>query len=121
MLIGTLSLLAIAWRWFGLGGNNGALQTFTFQTLLFFAIASVISVRERRTFWSSWPSTVLATALFADAAIGVISGLTGLAELRPLPFSKTTTILAFAAVFPLALNDTVKVTLMSRLAQGKTT
>lgn len=119
MLIEALGLLALAWHWFDLGHNDGALKTFSFQMLLFFAIASVISVRERRAFWFSRPSMVFATALIADAIVGLLIGFTGLAELSPLPLSETATIIAFAALFPLALNDIVKVALIKRLVRYK--
>jgi hypothetical protein len=63
MLIEALTLLAFGWRLFDLGHHDGRLQTFAFQTILFFAIFSILSVRERRAFWASPPSWILATAL----------------------------------------------------------
>jgi hypothetical protein len=61
MLVEALGLLAVGWRWFDLGADAGRLQTFTFETLLFFALFSMISVRERRAFWSSMPSAALSS------------------------------------------------------------
>jgi H+-transporting ATPase len=55
MLVEALALLAFAWPRLGLGVEDGRLQTFSFQTLLFFALVSILSVRERRHLWSSWP------------------------------------------------------------------
>ncbi len=68
-LIEALGLLAFGWRRFGLSDDAGLLQTFTFQTFLFFALCSLVSVRERRAFWRSRPSAALAASL-AAAAIG---------------------------------------------------
>ncbi len=79
MLIEALALLAFCWLHFDLTHDDGRLQTLAFQTLLFFAIFSFLSVRERRAFWASWPSIVLALALCADAAAGLLIGAYGLA------------------------------------------
>lgn len=117
MLIESLCLLAFAWRRFDLGHNIGQLQTFTFQTLLFFAIFSIVSVRERHAFWSSWPSRTLAIALIADAGVGVLIGQFGLSELRPLPIVPTALAFAYAFVFSLCINDLVKAFLIRRFTQ----
>jgi plasma-membrane proton-efflux P-type ATPase len=116
MLIECLGLLAIGWRWFDLGNGDGRLQTFTFQALLFFALASIVSIRERRAFWSSRPSMVLALALMTDAFVGVLIGLIGIAELSPLPIAETVWVLGYALIFSLGINDVVKVLLIRRLA-----
>jgi magnesium-transporting ATPase (P-type) len=70
MLAEALSLLALGWNQFTLGNGDGRLQTFTFQLLLFFALFSILSVRERRAFWSSRPSIALAVAIALDALVG---------------------------------------------------
>jgi len=114
MLAEALGLLALGWRWFDLGGNQGQLQTFTFQTLLFFALFSILSVRERRAFWASRPSAILAVALFADACVGVLIGFYGLAELQPLPLMQTALIVTYALAFSLVINDIVKLALLTR-------
>jgi hypothetical protein len=92
------------------------LQTFTFQTLLFFAIFSIVSVRERHAFWSSWPSKILAIALIADTGVGVIIGQLGLSELRPLPIARTALAFGYAFVFSLCINDMVKTFLIGRFS-----
>jgi len=116
MLIETLGLLAFAWHRFDLAHNTGQLQTFTFQTLLFFAIFSIVSVRERHAFWSSWPSKILAIALIADTGVGVIIGQLGLSELRPLPIARTALAFGYAFVFSLCINDMVKTFLIGRFS-----
>lgn len=115
MLVESLGLLAIGWHVFGLGQAEGQLQTFTFLTLLFFALFSLLSIRERRGFWASRPSWVLAVALFADGCIGAAIGAYGLAELRPLPLQQITVVIAYAFVASLIVNDFAKLMLLGRL------
>lgn len=55
MLGEALALLAFSWDRLQLANGDGRLQTFSFQLLLFFALFSIISVRERRRFWASCP------------------------------------------------------------------
>jgi plasma-membrane proton-efflux P-type ATPase len=114
MLIEALVLLAFGWHRFGLARDDGQLQTFAFQTILFFAIFSILSVRERRGFWASPPSALLTLALCADAAAGLLIGCYGLAEMKPLRMSETALIIGVAFVFSLLVNDFVKVALMAR-------
>lgn len=117
MLIEALALLAIGWQRFDLGNNPGQLQTFTYQTLLFFALFSIVSIRERRAFWASRPSTVLAAALLADAFLGILIGVYGLAELRPLPLDQTALIVSYALVCSLGVNDFIKSAFMARFSR----
>jgi magnesium-transporting ATPase (P-type) len=114
MVAEALGLLAVGWRVFNLGRSAGQLQTFTFQTLLFFALCSILSIRERRHFWSSHPSSLLTWALVGDACVGTAIGVYGLGELRPLPVTETACIVAYSVVFSLVANDFIKATLISR-------
>jgi H+-transporting ATPase len=66
-LVETLGLLAFGWRRFELSTDPGLPQTFTIQTFLFFALFSLVSMRERRPFWRSCPSAALAISLGAAA------------------------------------------------------
>ncbi|HEV2200113.1 MAG TPA: plasma-membrane proton-efflux P-type ATPase [Bryobacteraceae bacterium] len=108
MLLEALGLLALGWYRFNLGNGDGRLQTFTFLTLLFFALLSLVSIRERQPFWSSRPSTVLATALVADMCLGALIGTVGLGELRPLPTGTMAFIATYSLVFSLGVNDLIK-------------
>ncbi len=108
MLVEALGLLALGWRAFDLGHHPGQLQTFTFQVLLFFSVFAIVSIRERRAFWASWPGGILASALAADALAGILIGLYGLAGLRPLAFTQTIWIIGFALVCCLGVNEVIK-------------
>jgi magnesium-transporting ATPase (P-type) len=114
MLAEALGLLAICWHLFSLGRADGQLQTFTFLTLLFFALFSIISIREPRTFWASRPSGVLIVALTADACVGAVIGGQDLAELRPLPLGQMALIIGYALNCSLLVNDFVKSILIAR-------
>jgi H+-transporting ATPase len=108
MVVEALGLLTLGWHRFDLGHNDGQLQTFTFETLLFFALFSILSIRERRVFWASRPSAILALALFVDACVGLLISTYGLAELQPLPLDRTALIVGYALVFSLGINDVIK-------------
>ena len=117
-LIEALGLLAFGWHRFGLSTHAGPLQTFTFQTFLFFALSSLISMRERRAFWRSRPSATLAASLAAAAIVGAIIGLHGVAELSPLPFAESVLIFGYAAICSLGPNDLVKSFLCARILRA---
>jgi hypothetical protein len=117
MLAESLGLLLIGWHWFGLRHDDGRLPTFAFLTLLFFALFSLLSIRERRNFWSSRLSGVLAAALAADAGVGVLIGLFGLGELAPLTLAQVAFVLIYALVWSLLVNDFVKIALLARQAR----
>jgi magnesium-transporting ATPase (P-type) len=114
MLGEALGLLAIGWHSFALDQHPGELQTFTFLTLLFFALFSIVSIRERRAFWTSRPAPLLAVALAADALAGIAIGVWGLAELRPLPLEQMGMIVSYALVCCLGPNDAIKSGLIAR-------
>ena len=109
MVAEALLLLYIAWSSFGLATNNNALYTFSFQTLLYFGIFSIVSARERRWFWTTMPSKTLIAALTLDALVGTILTFVGLPDLMPLPWWQTLAILGYAMVSCLVVNDAVKV------------
>jgi plasma-membrane proton-efflux P-type ATPase len=112
MVAEALVLLRIGWSRFGLATNDGALYTFSFLLLLYFAGFSVVSARERRAFWSTMPSTSLIGALLADAGIGTILTRVGLPGLLPLPWSQTLVVFVYAIVSCLVVNDAVKVAMI---------
>ena len=112
MVAETLLFLWFCWSRFSLSSNVAALHTFSFLLLLYFGVFSVVSARERRWFWSSLPSKTFMAALAADAIVGTGLMIVGLPGLAPLPWTQTLAIFAYAMIFCLILNDTVKVLMM---------
>jgi H+-transporting ATPase len=112
MVAEALVLLMIGWTHFGLATNDGALYTFSFLLLLYFAVFSVVSARERRAFWSTMPSKALMAALLADALVGTILTRVGLPGLMPLPWSQMFAVFTYAMVSCLIVNDAVKVVMI---------
>jgi hypothetical protein len=112
MVVETLLLLWFGWSHFGLGTNNNALYTFSFLLLLYFAVFSVVSARERSWFWATLPSKTFLSALVADALVGTVLTLVGLPGLMQLPWSQTLVIFAYAIVSCLVINDVVKVAMI---------
>src|SRR5450759_4757115 len=115
MVAETLLLLWFGWSHFGLATNNNALYTFSFLMLLYFAVFSVVSARERRWFWATMPSKTLVAALLADAFTGTVLTFVGLPGLLPLPGWQTLAIFAYAMVACLVVNDAMKVAMISWL------
>ncbi len=118
MVAETLLLLWIGWSRFGLATNNNALYTFSFLMLLYFAVFSVLSARERRWFWATRPSKTFLSALVADAITGTILTRVGLPGLMPLPWWQTLAVFAYAMVSCLVLNDAVKVAMIKWRVPG---
>ena len=112
MVVEALFLLWVGWERFGLATNNNALYTFSFLTLLYFAVFSIVSARERHGFWATMPSTTLICALLADALTGTILTRVGLPGLMPLPWWQTSVIFGFALFACLGVNDAMKVALI---------
>jgi H+-transporting ATPase len=112
MVAEALLLLYIGWSRFGLATNDNALFTFSFLTLLYLAVFSIVSARERRWFWVTMPSRTLVVALALDALVGTGLTLVGLPGLMPLPWWQMLTILVYAMVACLVVNDAVKVAMI---------
>lgn len=118
MVVEALLLLWAGWTWLGLAGQPGATNTFAFLTLLYFAIFSILSLRERRWFGASRPSATLAAALAADALVGTALPYTGLGGLAPLPAWQTAIVAGVAALACLGVNDAIKVAMLRRLGSA---
>ena len=116
MVLESLLFLFLCWSVFGLAPaddiKDKPLHTFSCLILLYFAVFSVLSARERRWFWSTMPSKSLMAALTADALAGTILALVGLPGLAPLPWEQMLAIFAYAMVSCLVVNDAVKVAMI---------
>ena len=111
MLAEALALLWFAWTRFDLAIHDEALFTFSFLLLLYLAVFSIVSARERRWFWTTMPSATLVAALAADLLAGTALTYAGLPGLMPLPWWQTLTLFGYAVVACLGVNDAVKVVL----------
>jgi magnesium-transporting ATPase (P-type) len=120
MVSEALLLLFFCWTGFGLVSNDHALYTFSFLLLLYLAVFSIVSIREREWFWTTMPSKALMLALAADALTGTILTLSGIPSLSPLPWWQALTIFAYAMISCLVVNDAIKVMLIRWLAPGLT-
>ena len=112
MVAEALFALWFSWSRFGLATDINALYTFSFLTLLYFAVFSIVSARERQWFWATMPSKTLIAALVAESLTGTALTFVGLPDLAPLPASQMLSILAFAMVSCLVVNDVLKVALI---------
>jgi len=112
MVAEALLLLWIGWSHFGLATNDNGLYTFSFLTLLYMAVFSIVSARERRWFWTTMPSKTLVKAIVAVALTGTVLTFVGIPGLMPLPAWQTLAIFAYAMVSCLVVNDTVKVAMI---------
>jgi plasma-membrane proton-efflux P-type ATPase len=119
MVAEALLFLYLCWSPFDLAPIDAVkdkpLHTFSFLILLYFAVFSVVSARERHWFWSTMPSKSLIAALTADALVGTVLALVGLPGLAPLPWWQMLAIFGYAMVWCLVVNDAVKVILIKRL------
>ena len=121
MLAETLLLLRIGWLYFGLAADNNALETFSFLMLLYFAVFSIVSARERHWFWATLPSKTFLSALAAEAITGTGLTYVGLPGLMPLPWWQTLAVFVYALVACLGVNDAVKVGMIKMNKQTRTT
>jgi hypothetical protein len=112
MVAEALLCLWFGWTRFGLATHDSTLYTFSFLLLLYLAVFSVVSARERRAFWSTMPSKTLTAALAADALIGTALTRVGLPGLTGLPWLRTMAIFGYAAVSCLVVNDMLKVVMI---------
>ena len=114
MLGEALGLLAVAWHGLGLAGDEGTLKTFSFLTLLYFALFSLVSVRERRPFWRSAPSRTLLLVLTLDGVAGTLLVALGVLGFQRLPWAGVAAIFGYAMIACLGVNDALKVALFRR-------
>jgi magnesium-transporting ATPase (P-type) len=112
MVAESLLFLWIGWSHFGLATNDNALYTFSFLTLLYMAVFSIVSARERHWFWTTMPSKTLVMALVAVALTGTALTRVGLPGLMALPGWLTLAIFAYAMVSCLVVNDAMKVAMI---------
>jgi H+-transporting ATPase len=114
MVAEAFGLLYIGLNYFNLGVDNGALSTFSFEILFFFAMFSIFVVREKGHFWDSVPSKTLFSILLADMALGVVLSTFGLLGLKAIPLIETIVVIVYAFLFSLVINDFIKFGLLKK-------
>ncbi len=112
MVLEALFFLSLSWSRFALSTNDNALYTFSFLLLLYMAVFSIVSARERRWFWKTMPSKALLASLTAETLIGTALTRVGIPDLLPLPWSQTLSIFVFAMLACLTVNDALKVAMI---------
>jgi magnesium-transporting ATPase (P-type) len=108
MLVEALVVLEIAMRIFTIPAGSLLVNTLSFQILLFLAIFSLISIRERGSLVRSLPSAALTAALCADAFLGVTIGLVGWLDMPPLSVTIVLFVLCSSMFACLVLNEGLK-------------
>lgn len=106
-------LYATWWRW-DLVTSDPMLQTVTFELLVFFAAASLLSIRVRHWFWTVRPSRALAGALVVECALAVLFASVHAFGLTPLSPSHTLVVFGAAFLSCLVINDFIKVLIYPR-------
>ncbi len=113
MVIEAFGILYIGLNYFNFT-DNGALSTFSFEILFFFAIFSIFVVREKEHFWSSVPSTTLLLIILADMILGVALSTFGLLGFKAIPLIQTLIVIGYAFIFSLIINDFIKFALLKK-------
>lgn len=108
MTIEAFGVLYIGLDYFNLKTDNAALNTFSFEILLFFAIFSIFVVREKNHFWHSAPSKTLLLLLIADAILGILFSTFGLLGFKAIPLTQTIVVFIYAAACSFIINDFIK-------------
>ena len=85
------------------GMSLGRLQTFVLLTLVFTSQFRVLSVRERRHFWSSKPGRELMTSILVTLVAFFLLGVFGII-IPPLSLTQVTVVLVVSAVFTLSID-----------------
>jgi H+-transporting ATPase len=119
MVAESLALLWMGCEFFGIELASRELHTYSFLILLFMALFSIVSIRERDSFWKSRPSETLMLALFSSGSLGILLGLKGLGDLPAISIYAVVAVLGGALVFSLGFNDFIKRGLYLRLAPRK--
>jgi len=113
MVIEAFGLLFFGLHYFNLLQAQDLLNTFSFEILLFFAIFSILAVREKGHFWNSLPSKTLLAIILADVVFGIVLSTFGLLGLAAIPLNITLMVIGYAFIFSLVINDFIKYILLN--------
>jgi H+-transporting ATPase len=113
--IESIALLYIVLNVFNVSISNPAIYTYTFEILFFSALFLNFNVRERRPFYKSMPSKILAFTIIASLITGTILVTVGIPNLSAVPITETLIILGLSAFFTFIINDLTKVLIVQKL------
>ncbi|MDE3016948.1 MAG: plasma-membrane proton-efflux P-type ATPase [Pseudomonadota bacterium] len=115
MVAEALGLLLFGIHYLTIAPESPQVQTYSFFILMFMGIFSILSIRERKRFWSSKPSGWLCLALAGEATLGLAIGMSGFIGLAALPFKAIGAAIGGSAIFSLIVNDYIKYALLNRI------
>jgi len=96
-----------------LSTDNNALSTYSFEIILYFGLFSLFVVREKRHFWSSWPSKMLLYLIIGDMILGVILTTFGIL-FKAISIKDTLIVIGYACLISFTLNDFLKFVLLKK-------
>lgn len=99
--------------------SKGALSTFSFEVLFFFAIASIFIVRERGRFWHSLPGTTLMIVIAIDAVVAICLATFGWLGFGPIPIHQTLWVIGYSFFVSFCINDYIKYLLLKNSKQAE--
>lgn len=114
MVAEAFGLLYIGLKYFNMAADDAALSTFSFAILFFFAVFSILTVREKGHFWDSSPSKTLLAIILADMVLAVILSTFGFLGFKAISLSATLMVVGYAFLFSLVINDFIKFTLLKK-------
>ncbi len=117
-VIESLGLLYIGLNYLALS-NTAALNTFSFDMLLFGGLFTIFVVRERSNFWKSKPSKPLLIAITADIIISSAISIIGIPGLAPIPALYVALAFGWFFAFGLLLNDQIKIRILPYLTANR--
>jgi len=114
MLIEAFGLLYIGLNYFNLNADNAALSTFSFEILFFFAMFSILVVREKGHFWDSAPSKTFLSVISIDMILGAVFPTFGFLGFKAIPLIQTLAVIGYSFIFSLIINDFIKFVLLKK-------
>jgi len=114
MTIEAFPLLYYGLHSLNLNADNKALSTYSFEIILYFGLFSLFVVREKRHFWSSWPSKTLLYLIIGDMILGVFLASFGLLTFKSIPLKDTLIVISYVAFISFTFNDWIKYVLLKK-------
>lgn len=114
MVAEALVLFYFGINYLNLAQTPGMLETFGFVVFFFFAIFSLLAMREKGHFWDSVPGKVFLGFILADVCLGIFLVTFGLLGFTAIPLNITLMVMGYAFLFPLVVNDFIKFSLIKK-------